>query len=129
VTNGDVISTINFGDLLDYHQSSSSVATMCVRKDSYQIPYGVIEIDKQNNLVSSVEKPISSFFINSGIYVLNPDAISVVPHNTFYDLPSLFSKFVEEGRVVKTYEITDYWIDMGRPSDYESVLRQFNEAP
>jgi dTDP-glucose pyrophosphorylase len=125
VTNGDVISTINYADLLDFHLAEKSVATMCIRQDSYQIPYGVIEIDNDNNLFSSIEKPIHKFYINTGIYVLNPDLLNLIPHDTFYDLPKLFSTLMEEGRVIKTFEITDYWVDMGRPSDYESVLKQF----
>ena len=124
VTNGDVITSIDYEKLLDYHKENTSSATMCVRKSSYQIPYGVIELDNQNNILDLKEKPKYDFFINTGIYVLNPEVLKHVPKNEFFDLPSLFKLLNEEGYVSKSYEISDYWIDMGHPDDYDKIVNK-----
>lgn len=124
VTNGDVLSSLDYEKLLSYHKEQNSTATMCIRKDSYQIPYGVIEVDDENNIKAMKEKPINEFFINTGIYVLNPEVLNYVPKNEFFDLPSLFSLLKEKDKFTKSFETTDYWIDMGKPSDYESINKK-----
>ncbi len=126
VTNGDVLSSLDYEKLLDYHKEQQSTATMCIRKDSYQIPYGVIEVDDENNIVAMKEKPIEEFFINTGIYVLNTEVLSYVPKDEFFDLPSLFNVLQNKNKITKSFEITDYWIDMGKPKDYEKIQNDFS---
>lgn len=121
VTNGDVLSSLDYEELLNFHNKENSDATMCTRKDSYQIPYGVIEIDNENNIVSMKEKPTTEFFINTGIYVLDPKVLEYVPSGEFFDLPSLFDVLKINNAITKSFEITDYWVDMGQPSDYEKI--------
>ncbi|QKF91989.1 nucleotidyltransferase family protein [Campylobacter sp. CCUG 57310] len=121
VTNGDVLSTLDYDKLLLYHKKQKSIATMCIRKYNYQIPYGIIEIDSNDNIKSMQEKPVKEFFINTGIYVLNPEILNYVPKDEFFDLPRLFSIIKDAGLTTKSFEITDYWIDMGRPDDYERL--------
>lgn len=125
VTNGDVLSPFDYEELLKFHINEQSVSTMCIRKDSYQVPYGVIEIDSKKNIMEMKEKPIHNFFINAGIYVLNPEVIKYVPKNTFYDLPTLFSELKNIKKVVKSFEISDYWIDMGSIEDYNKVREKY----
>ncbi|PHO10270.1 nucleotidyl transferase [Malaciobacter canalis] len=127
VTNGDVLSSLDYEKLLEYHKEQNAIATMCIRKDNYQIPYGVIEVDEKNNIKAMKEKPIKEFFINTGIYVLNPEVLSYVPKNEFFDLPSLFDILKNESKSIKSFEITDYWIDMGKPSDYEKIQKDLSE--
>lgn len=117
VTNADVISSIDFESLLNYHVSEKSHATMCVRKESYQISYGVINIDNENNIIAMEEKPKYNFFINTGIYVLSPDALKFIPKDKFFDLPTLFEILHKNKKITKSYEIKDYWIDTGTPQD------------
>ena len=124
VTNGDVLSSLDYEKLLEYHKDQNAMATMCIRKDSYQIPYGVIEVDDENNIKAMKEKPTKEFFINTGIYVLEPEVLGFVPKDEFFDLPSLFDVLKTDGKVAKSFEITDYWIDMGRPSDYEAIIEK-----
>ena len=126
VTNGDVLSSLDYEELLSYHKKQNSIATMCIRKDSYQIPYGVIEVDEANNIKAMKEKPIKEFFINTGIYVLNPEVLNYVPKDEFFDLPSLFDVLKSKSENIKSFEITDYWIDMGKPSDYEKIKEKYD---
>ena len=127
VTNGDVLSSLDYEKLLAYHKEQDAMATMCIRKDSYQIPYGVIEVDEENNIKAMKEKPTKEFFINTGIYVLNPEVLNYVPKDEFFDLPSLFELLKHEDESIKSFEITDYWIDMGKPSDYEKIQKDLSE--
>ena len=126
VTNGDVLSSLDYEKLLAYHKEKNSIATMCIRKDSYQIPYGVIEVDEANNIKAMKEKPVKEFFINTGIYVLDPEVLNYVPKDEFFDLPSLFDVLKRENKSTKAFEITDYWIDMGKPSDYEKIKEKYD---
>lgn len=121
VTNGDVLSSLNYEKLLSYHKEQNSTATMCIKKDSHQIPYGVIEIDNKNNIKDIQEKPIKEFFINTGIYVFEPEILNFVPKNEFFDLPNIFDILNKKNKVLKAFEINEYWVDIGRPSDYENI--------
>mgnify|MGYP003387159610 CR=1 FL=1 len=126
VTNGDVLSSLDYEKLLNFHNQENSNATMCIRKDSYQIPYGVIETDINNNIVGIVEKPVKEFFINTGIYVLSPEILKYVPKDEFFDLPTLFDILKIDYKTTKSFEITDYWIDMGKPSDYKIINKKMS---
>ena len=75
VMNGDLLTEVNFEKILDFHTVNKATGTMCVRGFDYQIPYGVIEVEKQY-LVSLKEKPVHSCFVNAGIYVLNKNLIN-----------------------------------------------------
>lgn len=125
VTNGDVLSSLDYEKLLAYHKEQNAIATMCIRKDSYQVPYGVIEINDENDIVAMREKPVEEFFINTGIYVLNPEVLKHVPKDEFFDLPSLFDILKKENKLTKSFEITDYWIDMGKKEDYIKINNDF----
>jgi|APSaa5957512535_1039671.scaffolds.fasta_scaffold69370_2 dTDP-glucose pyrophosphorylase len=126
VVNGDVLSSIDYENLLNFHNDNKSNATMCIRKDSYQIPYGVIQSDEASNITAIVEKPINNFFINTGTYVLNPNILKYIPKDTLFDLPSLFQILKTENKNIKSYESGSYWIDMGKPEDYIAINEKMN---
>lgn len=128
VTNADVLTTISYNKILEFHNSVKSNATMCIKEEEYQIPYGVIEVDDEKNLLSMTEKPIHKFFINTGVYVLDPYVLEFVPKDEFYDLPSLFESLNSVGSVTKSFEITDYWVDVGRPSDFVDLSVRFESV-
>ena len=121
VINGDILSTVNYNEILKFHHNIDSLATMCIRKENYKIPYGVIEIDNQNNIISMIEKPTKKYYINTGIYLLNPEVLKYIPKNIFFDLPTLFTNLKDDKQKITSYEITDYWIDIGKPSDYKQI--------
>lgn len=117
VMNGDVLTNINAAQLLDFHVSENSDATMCVREYDYQIPYGVIK-SEAGRVVSMVEKPIHSFHVNAGIYVVSPSVYKSVTPNTVIDLPSLLEQQILAGGNVCAYPLHEYWLDIGRMDDY-----------
>ncbi|MEY8200748.1 MAG: nucleotidyltransferase family protein [Colwellia sp.] len=121
VINGDILATVDFTDLLDCHNRGSSIATMCVRKYSHEIPYGVIKVDDENKISEIKEKPITHYNINAGIYVMNPSVLQSVPEKTYFDMPSLFEVLISKGYKTAIYPISDYWLDIGRLEDFEKA--------
>ena len=91
---------------------------MCVREFEYQVPYGVIN-GAGDRVESMVEKPIQKFYINSGIYVLNPSVFSSVAKNTTIDMPTLLEKHIMDNKIVNKYPIHEYWLDIGQMQDFE----------
>lgn len=124
--NGDVLTTLDFERLLQYHTTSDSVATMCVRQYEYQIPYGVITGDG-DVIDEMVEKPIQSYFVNAGIYMLQPHLFKSVKKGQIIDMPTLLEQRIEQGETVRMLPIHEYWLDIGRMDDFkraQSDIRQ-----
>lgn len=127
VMNADVLTKVNFHHLIDFHDDHQSVATMCVREYDFQVPYGVVKIDKQR-LLGIEEKPVHHFFVSAGIYVLNPEILSFVPQNKYFDMPSLFEKILEKKMETSVFPIREYWLDIGRVDDFERANGEFDEV-
>jgi dTDP-glucose pyrophosphorylase len=127
VMNGDILTKLDFGKLLQFHEETQAVATMCVREYTTEIPYGVVEITN-NSLTNIVEKPVSKCFTNAGIYVLNPEILSYIPENSYYDMPDLFTSLIARNEKTAAFLIHDYWIDIGRMDDYERAIHEYMEV-
>ena len=93
---------------------------MCVREFDIQVPYGVVEID-QHKISSINEKPIHSFFVNAGIYVLSPEALNLIPEKSYFDMPALFEGMIKNGHETTAFPIREYWIDIGQTSDLKQA--------
>lgn len=127
VMNGDLLTSINFQQLLDFHNERGAVATMCVREYHFQVPYGVVGIEK-NLLVGIEEKPVHRFFVNAGIYVLDPSTLDHIPHNTYFDMPTLFEKLLAMKQEIAPFPIREYWLDIGRLDDLERAKGEYPEV-
>jgi dTDP-glucose pyrophosphorylase/CBS domain-containing protein len=126
VMNGDLLTRINFNDLLDFHNQQDSSATLCVRKIEQTIPYGVVEVDQQQ-LVSIEEKPTHSYFVNAGIYLLNPDVIPYLSGAANSDMPDLFRQIIENGHETAAFPFFDYWLDIGQQGDFYQACQDYQE--
>lgn len=125
VINGDIITDIDFVKMLQQHDDLKSNATMGVRNFSYQVPYGVISTDKNLDIISITEKPTLDFKINAGVYILNPSVLSMIPKDTFFDMPNLFQTLIDKGiQNVSSYLIEDYWIDIGQIEEYKKASEE-----
>lgn len=122
--NGDVLTTVDLNKILDFHQSAGGIATMCVREYEYQVPYGVIE-GKGNRITSMIEKPIQRFFVNAGIYVVEPNIFKKVPENYKIDMPSLLEEHINAGKSVMMFPIHEYWLDIGRMDDFNKAQQDY----
>lgn len=116
--NGDLLTNLDFNNLLNFHNDHDGVATMCVRQYEHRVPYGVIESD--GHLIRSmVEKPIYKYFINAGIYLLSPHLVKSVTPNTKIDMPTLLEQNIAHGKNVNMFPIHEYWLDIGRIEDFQ----------
>lgn len=115
--NGDLLTTLNFQSLLQFHQSHPASATMCVREYEYQVPYGVIE-SQGHHILSMVEKPLQRFFVNAGIYLLDPALVRRVSHNHRIDMPTVLENEIAAHQKVNMFPIHEYWLDIGRMEEF-----------
>ncbi|PWB36019.1 alcohol dehydrogenase [Pseudomonas sp. SDI] len=122
--NGDLLTTLDFENLLDFHQEHAAAATMCVREYEYCVPYGVIQSDG-HRIQSMVEKPIQRFFINAGIYLLSPALVKSVAAGTRVDMPTLLEHEISAGRDVNMFPVHEYWLDIGRMEDFQRAQQEF----
>lgn len=127
VMNGDVLTKVNFQQLLDFHLEHKAVATMCVREYDFQVPYGVVKLDR-HRIAAIEEKPIQRFFVNAGIYVLEPEALDLVPRDEYFDMPTLFEKLVERHQETAVFPVREYWLDIGRVDDFERAQVEFSKV-
>ncbi len=126
VMNGDLLTGLNFEHLLNYHVNTGSDASMCVRDYEFQVPFGVVET-KGARITTIVEKPSHHFYVNAGVYVLQPNAVSMVPANTFYDMPQLFQDLIDNGKKVCSFPVKEYWLDIGRPTEFEQAQKEYED--
>ena len=126
VMNSDLLTKVDFGQMLNFHAEHNSAATMGVRKYSYDVPFGVVNID-DDKIVGIVEKPTQNFFVNAGIYILSPEVKSYIVQNEHLDMPSLFSKLLENNKHTAAYHLREYWLDIGRLDELQKAEREFSE--
>jgi dTDP-glucose pyrophosphorylase len=124
VMNGDLLTKVNFKSLLDYHNNNTSMATMCVREYSMEVPFGVVDI-QGSRVTGLVEKPVNSFFINAGIYMLDPECLNMIPSSGTFDMTTLFAQLVASDKRVYSFPIHEYWMDIGRFADLERAHSDF----
>lgn len=127
VMNGDVLTKVNFEQLLSFHAEHRSQGTLCVREYEVQIPYGVVSFQK-GRLLNIEEKPVKRYFVSAGIYVLGPDSLELVPRGTYYEMPALFQEMVNRGNSTAVFPIREYWLDIGHPKDFEQATEDYCEV-
>jgi dTDP-glucose pyrophosphorylase len=127
VMNGDLLTKLNFAHLLDFHRKHAAAATMCVREHETQVPYGVVETDDQY-MTGLEEKPTERYFVNAGIYALEPETLDLIPKNEFFDMTELFEQLVDRERHVTVFPVREYWQDVGRKEDFRRVNGEYEEV-
>ncbi len=125
VMNGDLLTQVDYRKLLSFHAEQKVCATMCVRDYSIQIPYGVVELDGAH-VRGIVEKPLRTFFVNAGIYVLDPSLLLHVNSGQLLDMTSLLDKAMAAGGKVASFPIHEYWLDIGKFDDLERAQAEFH---
>lgn len=116
VTNGDILTDIRYGELLDFHIRHNAMGTMAVRAYEWQNPFGVVQT-RGIDIVGLEEKPVIRSYINAGIYAFSPEALSVLSTNIHCDMPSLFERLRVIGGRAVAYPMHEPWLDVGRPDD------------
>lgn len=121
VTNGDVITDIRYGELLDFHVRHEAAATMAVRVHEWQHPFGVVQTQGVD-IVGFEEKPVARSHINAGVYALDPEALSVLSGETYCDMPTIFERLREKAKRTVAYPMHEPWLDVGRPDDLNRAI-------
>jgi dTDP-glucose pyrophosphorylase len=116
VTNGDLVTDIDYKKLIDFHQNNSSDATMAIKRHEIQNPYGVVVTDGLN-ITDFEEKPIHLSNINAGVYVLNSKLINKLNKNEYCDMPNFFMTLKADQYKVTAFPIHEIWADLGKPVD------------
>lgn len=118
VTNGDVLTDIRYGEMLDFHLHHQAEATMAVRQHEWQHPFGVVRTEGIS-IVGFEEKPVHRTHVNAGIYALNPSALTCLSKGQHCDMPTLFERLKEAGKSTIAYPMHEPWLDVGRVEDLQ----------
>lgn len=124
VMNADLLNQVNYVELLEFHNRSKAVATLCGQTQAYQMPYGVVETEGYR-VLGIVEKPVYRHLISAGIYVISPEVIEIIEPGQPLDMPDLLQSLIDDGRTVHVFPIFEYWLDIGRPEDFARASREF----
>ena len=124
--NGDLLTSLNLHSFLEFHETHNGVATMCVREYEHQVPYGVIT-SEGTQIKSMVEKPVHRFFVNAGIYLLDPALVKSVEPGTRIDMPTLLEQQIDGGNAVNMFPIHEYWLDIGRMDDFHKAQTEVQD--
>ena len=124
--NGDLLTKVDFKELLRFHLQEGEDVTMCVREYDFQIPYGVVETDGKH-VTSIEEKPVHRFFVNAGIYVLNPSMLDMVDGKSYLDMPKLLEQKMRESGKISMFPVHEYWLDIGQIKQFDQAQRDVSQ--
>lgn len=124
--NGDILTLIDFRKLYDFAKQKEALLTLAIKKEITPFDFGNIFFE--GDIVTGVqEKPDIVTYILAGIYVMTPDIFNHVPSNNYLDMDKLINKLLREKIPITKYEMTEYWLDIGRPGDYEKAQKVYEE--
>ncbi len=126
VTNCDTIIKADYVSLYDFHNKGGYDVTLVASAKEYIIPFGTCELNSDGHLSHINEKPQYDFLINTGLYILNPDVLKIIPKNKFYHITHLIEDAKEQGKKVGVFPINDdAWIDVGQWAEYRKAIEKF----
>lgn len=125
VLNGDLLTTLCFSDVVRYHEREHALATIGMTRRQETIDFGVIDTGAGNRIRDYREKPRTSHLVSMGIYVFSPEVRRFIPKGQRLDFPELVRRLMHANGNVLGYETDAYWLDIGRPADYERANQEF----
>jgi NDP-sugar pyrophosphorylase family protein len=123
--NGDLLTTLQYGDMWRYHKERGAIATLAIYQRKVEIDLGVIETDTDNWVTKYVEKPTFHYTVSTGIYIFEPAILNYIEPSQRLDLPELVLRLLERGEKVSSYRYAGYWLDIGRVDDYQEAIQKF----
>lgn len=122
VMNGDLLTDLDFRQLFSLHTDTNALLTVSTYHRTTKIDFGVLELDPADNKVTGfVEKPEYSFNVSMGVYAMNRRVLDFVPRNKAFGFDNLMLYMLEKKIPVNVYPYEGYWLDIGRPDDYEKA--------
>lgn len=126
VINGDILTSVDFSALVDFHDEHDADMTVGVRQYELTVPYGVLECDG-SKVTGLKEKPKLEFLVNAGIYLIGPEAKKRIPQGERFDMTDLIDKLIAEDRKVVSFPVIEYWLDIGKHEDFEQAQQDIRE--
>jgi NDP-sugar pyrophosphorylase family protein len=127
VMNGDLLTTLNYLHLAEYHAKQGVLSTVAAQKRWVDIDFGVIQKGEDKRLAKYVEKPRLSYLVSMGIYVFEPEILNFIPKDVKFDFPDLMLLLLEKNKRVAIYDSDVFWLDIGRPDDYQKAVEEFEK--
>jgi NDP-mannose synthase len=127
VMNGDLLTNLDFDDLVDFHRSQNACLTIATYSRKVKIDLGVLQFDENNQVTDYVEKPEKVYPVSMGIYVYEPEVLNYIELGKYLDFPELVLKLIKAGKKVSAYSADCLWLDIGRPDDYAKAQELFVE--
>lgn len=125
VMNGDILSNIDFKELMDFHKDKNAKATIATYKRDLKVDFGVLKYDKDRKIDKFIEKPEYHYDVSMGIYIFEPEILEYITKGKPYGVDSLVLDMIEKKDAVYSYNFDGYWLDIGRPDDYEIAIEKF----
>jgi NDP-sugar pyrophosphorylase family protein len=127
--NGDILTTLSFEELTDFHTSSGATATMAVKERTVDVDYGVVHTDEGGSVVALEEKPKLPYTVSMGVYAFEPAIAEHIQPGERVDFPDLLLRAIAAGERVAAYRFDGYWRDIGNRDDYEAAIADFGSDP
>lgn len=128
VMNGDVMTDLNFSSFYQEHEQRKSIFTIASHRRKETIDYGLLHHDENNLLVKFEEKPRYDFLVSMGVYMVNKAVMQYIPEDTFFGFDHLMYKLLEIKQPPTVFEFDGFWLDIGRPSDYEMANEKLKDS-
>lgn len=129
VMNGDILTDLDYDALYRSHVESGAIGTIATYERDTKIDFGVLKYDGENNRIYGfVEKPVEHFCVSMGIYVFSRDILELIPKDVPFGFDHLMHRFIEEQRDVRAYPFDGYWLDIGRPDDYDRANNEYDQV-
>lgn len=126
VANGDLLTDADFGKMLKNHQKKKAALSVGVYKRHEKIELGVLDV-KNDSIVGYREKPEFDFSVSAGLYIFEKRILKYVPRNQYFDFPTLVNVLIKKGEKVIPFEIEGFWLDIGRPDDYQIAIEKYKQ--
>lgn len=124
VSNCDIIVEANYADIFRFHTKKNYDITLVASTKQYNIPYGICELNSNGSLKKILEKPEYRFLVNTGLYVLNPSVLGLIPDNEVFHITHLMDKVKENTGTIGVYPVSEKaWIDVGQWAEYRKALK------
>lgn len=127
VMNGDVLSDLKYGEFLQGHIESQQIFSVASYRRILKSDYGVLEIDN-NILVGFKEKPEIPFVVSMGVYSASRKVVEYIPYGQYFGFDMMMSQFLKEKIKVNVFKHAGYWMDIGRPDDYEQAVKDIENG-
>jgi NDP-sugar pyrophosphorylase family protein len=125
VTNGDVLTTLRVGEMVRFHKEQGAAATIAMHRRKVKIDLGVILCNGGPEVVGYIEKPTYDYSVSMGIYIFEPRVLNYIPPGEYLDFPNLVHKLLGAREKVVGFPFEGYWMDLGRPDDYDQANLDF----